>query len=570
MLKKKYQTVNYFSINDIFIVMQKLFTALLFIIFTPFFVSSDEIDFYSDIPKDELIPQLIEKMTDEELLGQVLMFSYEGDRVSSENLYWVKDKRLGAIKIFGWNARNTYNMVNTITILQNEAAKHRFKIPLLVATDQEGGWVRHIRSNTSSTPGNLALGATGNLIDSYETGKLIGNELRALGINMNFAPTVDVYLNKNADVIGPRAFSSDPVLTANLALAYYKGMDETRVITTAKHFPGHGNTDKDSHGTLPIIKSSLEDLYKSDLIPYQLLFKENVPAVMMGHLGFPNITDKIEAASLSEEFVTQLLKKDMGFKGVAITDDLFMHGARVNGLSYADECKLALIAGNDILLVSKTARQHQIIWDKLLRDMKKEDNLKSRIVDAATRVLDMKLRYLKGDDRVPVNPTYESLESLPLEGTREFIQSQAARSITLVKDKNFPYKNSDDENILLISSYNSFMKIGKEFYPEAKRTWITKPDSYSKVKGTAEYFDTVIFCLSNKSNLRVLKTLKNYKGKLIVLSFLTPVYLDQVPWVETFIAAYGQGEESMRAAFSALKGYSTPMGEFPINLDIME
>ncbi len=531
---------------------------------------SAEIDFYSDIPDQDLIPRLIEQMSDEELLGQVLMFSYEGDRVSSENLYWVRDKSLGAIKIFGWNARNNYNMIKTISRLQKEANNHRFKIPLLVATDQEGGWVQHIRGNSSQTPGNLSLGATGNLIDSYETGKLIGNELRAMGINMNFAPTVDVYMNKNADVIGPRAFSSDPVKAANLALAYFRGMDETRVITTAKHFPGHGNTDKDSHGTLPIIRSNLEELYSSDLIPYQLLFKEYVPAVMMGHLGFPNITKKIEAASLSKEFVTDLLKTEMDFKGVAITDDLFMHGARVDGLTYADECKLALLAGNDILLVSKTAKQHQIIWNKLLKEMKNEEDLKSRIKDAASRVLQMKLKYLKNEDRVPLYPTNESLEAIPLEGTDDFLQSQAARSITVVKDVNVPYLNSDKESLLLISNYTRFMNIGKEFYPEAKRTWINNPETYKNVPKTANYFDTVIFCLTSKSNLRVLKSLKDYKGKLIVLSFLTPVYLDSVPWVETSIAAYGQTEESMRASFSVLKGYTEAEGTFPLDFEIME
>ncbi len=545
---------------------------IIFILFNIFIQSvvSQELDFYSDIPDDQLSDLLIEQMTDAELLGQVLMFSYEGDKVSDENLYWIRDRGLGAIKIFGWNASSLYNMVRTISRLQREANNHRFKIPLLIATDQEGGWVQHIRGNTSTTAGNLSLGATGNIIDSYETGKLIGNELKKLGINMNFAPTVDIYQNKNADVIGPRAFSSDPVKSANLAVAFYKGLDQTRVITTAKHFPGHGNTDKDSHGTLPIIKSTLEELYKTDLIPYELLFKENVPAVMMGHLGFPNITKNIEAASLSKEFVTDLLKTEMGFKGVAITDDLFMHGARVDGLTYADECKLALIAGNDLLLVSKTARQHQLIWNKLISDMKTESILKERITDAAKRVLKLKLEYLKDENRVPIYPETKNIPSLKQDGTPEFIQSQAARSITIVKDKDYPFKNEEKKSILLIGGYSRFMAIGKEFYPEAKRTWIVNPETFKDVPTTAGYFDTVIFCLANKTNLRVLKTLKDYKGKLIVLSFLTPVYLDEVPWVETFIAAYGQGNESMRASFSALKGFSPANGVFPLNFEDME
>lgn len=548
---------------------KRFFTLLIFLLLSTISYAQ-EVDFYTDLPNRELATKIIDLMTDEELLGQVLMYSYEGDRVSAENLYWVRDKELGSIKIFGWNAYSLYNMVRTIKRLQEEAAKKRFKIPLIVATDQEGGWVQHIRGNMSQTPGNLSLGATGNLIDSYNTGVLIGNELKTIGINMNFAPTVDVYINKNADVIGPRSFSSDPVVTANLALAFYKGLDSTRVISTAKHFPGHGNTDKDSHGILPIIDSTLEQLYETDLIPYELLFKENIPAVMMGHLGFPEITGEPVAASLSKTFVTELLKEKMDFKGVAITDDLFMHGARVEGLSYADECRLALEAGNDLLLVSKTARQHQIIWDKLLNDMKDDEALKSRIKDAAFRVLNMKLDYLKGEESVPLYPETSAITSIPLEGTSEFLHDQAGRGITTLKDSSVPFKNENDDSILLISNYTRFMNIGKEFYPEAKRTWISNPESYASVPETASYFDTVIFCLANRSNLWVLKSLKDYKGRLIVLSFLTPVYLEEVPWVESVIAAYGQSEETMRAAFSVLGGYSPAVGTFPLDFDVME
>lgn len=550
--------------------MFKRFTSLLIFICIVQFLYAQDFDFYSDIPNKELAEKITNEMTNEELLGQVLMYSYLGDRVSAENLYWVRDKELGSIKIFGWNATSLYNMVRTIKRLQEEANKKRFKIPLIIATDQEGGWVQHIRGNMSQTPGNLSLGATGNLIDSYNTGILIGNELKNIGVNMNFAPTVDVYINKNADVIGPRAFSSDPELTANLALAFYKGLDSTRVISTAKHFPGHGNTDKDSHGTLPIIDSSMEDLFEADLIPYQLLFKEKIPAVMMGHLGFPEISGAPVAASLSKTFVTELLKEKMAFEGVAITDDLFMHGARVEGLSYADECKLALEAGNDLLLVSKTAKQHQIIWDKLLNDMKSDEKLKSRIRDAAFRVLNMKLDYLKGENSVPLYPETTNIPSIPMEGTGEFLQSQAARSITLLKDKEVPFTNETGESVLLISNYTRFMNIGKEFYPEAKRTWIINPSSFADVPVTAGYFDTVIFCLANRSNLQVLESLKDYKGRLIVLSFLTPIYLEQLPWLETVITAYGQGNESMRAAFSVLKGYTPAVGTLPLNFDEME
>lgn len=548
------------------------YLKLLFLLMT-FTAFSEEIHFFSDLPQEELIPSLIDKMTDEELLGQVLMFSYDGDRVSPENLYWVRDKNLGGVKIFGWNARNLYNMVNTISTLQTHATESRLRIPLLIATDQEGGWVRHVKGNTSQTPGNLSLGATGNIHDSYETGRIIGEELRSLGINMNFAPTVDVYSNHKADVIGPRAFSSDPVETAMLSTAFYKGMDTTGVITTAKHFPGHGNADEDSHGTLPLIHGTVEDLFKVDLIPYEFLFKEDVPAVMMGHLGFPDITQNVEPASLSRYFVNDLLKEQMGFRGIVITDDLFMHGARLKGKTFAEECKQALMAGNDVLLVSKTATYHKQIWDRLLTDMKKEPELKNRIVEAVKRILRVKLKYLKGDNAVPLTPSVEAVNNLPAEGSEEFFMNQSARSVTVLKDKLVPFENKTGESVLLIGQFNNFMNIGREFYPDAKRVYISynpffnpKKEDIERVLNSVEYFDTVIFCMTNPSSMKILKELEDYKGRLIVFSLLTPVYLDEIPWVETALAVYGTGSDSIRAGFSVLYGSYEATGKLPVTM----
>ncbi len=125
---------------------------------------------------------------------------------------------------------------------------------------------------------------------------------------MNFAPTVDVYANPDAHVIGPRAFSSDPVLTGILGIAYFKGMVEAGVIPTAKHFPGHGNADIDSHGALPILYDSLETLWKRDLVPYRLLISENIPAILSGHLSFPRITGNKQPSSLSPFFGIELLR----------------------------------------------------------------------------------------------------------------------------------------------------------------------------------------------------------------------------------------------------------------------
>jgi len=175
-----------------------------------------QINFWSDKDSQVLIPQLVDAMSPEDLAGQVLLFTYSGDTPSEQFLTLARKWRLGGIKIFGWNANSLGSLVNSISRLQDMARQTRLKIPLIVATDQEGGWVRHIRIATSQTPGNLALGASSFPYDSVMTGYYIGEELRALGINMNFAPTVDVYSDLDNSVIGPRAFSSDPIQTAIL------------------------------------------------------------------------------------------------------------------------------------------------------------------------------------------------------------------------------------------------------------------------------------------------------------------------------------------------------------------
>jgi beta-N-acetylhexosaminidase len=237
---------------------------------------ADGPDFWSDLPRQELVDKLVEEMGDDELLVQVFMLGYIGVRPSADILRWIGTRNLGGVKVFSRNVSTLSELAESIQSMQAAASEGPLRIPLLVSTDQEGGWIRHIKGETSVTPGNIALGATGLPQDALLTGYYIGLELRTLGVNMNFAPTIDVYTNPSATVIGPRAFSSDPVSTALLALAYYQGLSRTGVIATAKHFPGHGQADKDSHGALPVVDLTLEELWSRELVPYRVLISEGV------------------------------------------------------------------------------------------------------------------------------------------------------------------------------------------------------------------------------------------------------------------------------------------------------
>ena len=360
--------------------------------------------FSDDKPPLELASEIVSAMTDDEALGQILMFGYFGEEADKGILEWITEWDLGGVKIFGWNANNLKTLAQTVGEYQREALSSRFEIPMLIATDQEGGWVRHIKGSSSETAGNMALGAGRLPYDALMTGRLLGQELAAVGVNMNFAPTIDIFVDPRADVIGPRAFGADPEWTGILGLAFMKGHGEAGVIATAKHFPGHGGTSEDSHGTLPVVQADLETIRGRDLVPYRMMIAEGLPAIMVGHLAFPSITHDETPATLSKTILTDLLRGELGFKGVTITDDLFMTGARTDGAPLPDVCYRAVMAGADILLVSQGPDDHRAIHRHLLERMKSDSAFSERVRESAERVIAMKAEWLKRPDAVPFTP----------------------------------------------------------------------------------------------------------------------------------------------------------------------
>lgn len=548
----------------------------LYIIFLLIFLSDQRLEslsFFDDEDSVSLTEKILTQMTNEEKIGQILMFGYMGDQLSSEITKWVKERKIGGMKIFGWNAEDLSNLTQTITVMQKEAMSNRFSIPLLIATDQEGGWVRHIKGSTSITPGNLAIGASDYIYDAWKTGYYIGLEMKTLGINMNLAPVVDVYLNPEADVIGPRAFSSDPIKTALMGLAFYRGMDITGVISTAKHFPGHGETNKDSHGTLPQIDITLDELEARDLIPYKILISDNIPSIMVGHLAFPSITEKPIPASLSHFFINDLLRNKMNFKGMIISDDLFMHGARSNGLPLAKVCERGIRAGLDLLLVSRNPAEHEKIWSHLTQLMDSDTTFADSVNNSVRHVLRTKLNYLKGENSVPLEPNSNNPEKyLPVTGASDYFLQQALRGVSQLKGRDIPL--DQDSRYLLVSSFSSFFYEGRNRFSRSDfHRFSYSPDSV-EINDTVELilkwapsYDYIIFNLHNHQSLEILKKLEQLKEKIIVFSVLTPVYLAEVPWVQKSIAVYGTGDESFRAGFSVLAGDYEPDSIIPVSME---
>lgn len=535
----------------------------------------DNIDFWSDYPNELLADALVDRMSNEELLSQILMFGWAGQEPSELLNQWVLQRGLGSVKVFGWNTDNINLVAKSVRSLQQKAQSRNFKIPLFVATDQEGGWIRHVKGDTSDTPGNMAIGADGYPIDAYYSGFYINREIRALGINMNFAPAVDLYTNLNSTVIGPRSFGSDAESAGVLGAAFAAGSMAAGVIPTAKHFPGHGDTSLDSHGRLPEINIDFNTLVNRELVPFKYLVEENIPAVMSGHLSFPRLTENGEPASLSHYFLTELLREQMGYEGLIITDDMMMNGATLFAGSLHKAVRLAIQAGNDIIISSTTANLNDPLWTKNLEFMKQDEAFYNTVKTAARRVILTKLNYFKSDNYAPLYPDPETVSQyIPDKEGQSFFLDQACRSISLFRGGDFPYHPAEDEKILIAGPFVAYFNEGRKRYPSADTfhysyelasdrsnydTW-----NAANLVSTAQKYDTIILCVFNAHSAQIASRLRGMGKKVIILSIMSPVPELDNNWADTILCGYSYSSYTFAALFGALNGEFTPQGIIPL------
>ncbi len=265
------------------------------------------------------------------------------------------------------------------------------EIPLIISTDQEGGRVQRLSSikkpKATSIPSMYELGKTGDTALAKEVGGVMAKEMRALGINLTFAPCLDVYSNPNNTVIGNRSFGEDASAVSSMALSLAEGLKENGVMPCYKHFPGHGDTDIDSHYTLPIINKTKDQLYKTELIPFENAIENGAEIIMVGHIALPSLTGDNTPATLSKEIVTDLLKAEMGFEGIVITDSFKMK-ALTDNYSQEEMYKRAVEAGVDIILMPKNFH--------LALKVIKENFSEERINESVRKILYYKQKNLTG------------------------------------------------------------------------------------------------------------------------------------------------------------------------------
>jgi len=539
-------------------------------------LSAQQVTFWTDIPNEELANAIADQMTDEELLSQILMFGWAGAEPTELLYNWV-ERGLGSVKVFGWNTDDIFLVAKSINSLQEHAQNNRFQIPLYVATDQEGGWIRHVKGDSSDTPGNLAIGASAYPMDAYYTGYYIGKEMRALGINMNFAPTVDLFTSIDSTVIGPRSFGEDPETVGILGAAFSTGSMDAGVIPTAKHFPGHGDTSTDSHGNLPVINIDRETLYNRELVPFQALIAADIPAIMSGHLSFPQVMGTDEPASLSKTFLKEVLRQNMGFEGLIITDDMMMNGATYYGHGFSNAVTLAIEAGNDIVISSSTPLLEDAVWRNNLAKMKNSPEFRSMVLVAARRVLKTKLDYFKGDNPVPLQCDIDAVEdAIPDPEGTQFFFDQACRSIAAMKTGDFPYtaQKASEERVLIAGQFFVYTDELLKRYPHAKiysykysMSADNKQQYLENLPWYARQFDTIIMCVANQDSADLAKSLKNSGKKVIIISILSPKFVMDLSWADTVLYAYSYSDFSFRAVAAVLAGEIPLYGQLPLTIE---
>ena len=535
--------------------------------------AQNTVNFWSKLPNDELAQRITDEMTDTELLSQTFMFGWAGAEPPELLYQWV-ERGLGSVKVFGWNTDDIHLVAKSISSLQKEAAEGRFQIPLFVATDQEGGWIRHVKGDTSVTPGNMAIGAGGYPVDAWKTAYYISREIKALGINMNFAPTVDLFTDHDSSIIGTRSFGDDPDKAGVLGAAFVSGSEAAGIIATAKHFPGHGDTSIDSHGKLPVINIDFETFKNRELTPYLYLIKEKVPAIMSGHLSFPQIETSGAPASLSNYFLTDLLRNQLGYEGLIITDDMMMVGATTYAGTMSNSFKMALEAGNDIILSSTTAKLNEALWYKNLELMTTDKTFRERVKDAARRVIKAKLDYFKSGNAAPLYPDAAAIDShIPDREGEKFFLEQACRSVTVEKQGSLPLTADKAGRVLLMGSLTSFFKAGKQRWPDAGEfhyNYETGPNEtqwvLDNLPSVAPGYDTIIICVSSENHVKIADYFKGSGKRVVILCNMTPTLTESLQWADSILLGYSwRCDYSLKAMLGAVNGEFVPQGIKPYN-----
>ncbi|MBE6068760.1 MAG: beta-N-acetylhexosaminidase [Clostridium lundense] len=357
------------------------------------------------------IVEKINTMTLDEKIGQMLMTGVEGYNLSDNSKKLIKEHKVGGFIIFGENVQSTNQLLSLVNSLKRENVNN--KTPLFFSLDEEGGKVTRMPQEFKSFPTNKTIGQINDKDFSNKIGRTIADEIKSFGFNMNFAPVLDVNSNPKNPVIGSRSFGASPDIVSSLGVETMKGIQAENVIPVVKHFPGHGDTSVDSHVGLPTVNNDLDRLQSFELIPFAKAIENGADMVMIAHILLPKI-DSENPSSMSKTVITDLLRNNLKFDGVVITDEMTM-GAIAKNYNIDEAAVKSVNAGTDIILVGHGYNNEIGVINALKNAVSNGEISEGRIDESVYRILKLKQKYNLKDEiinSVDINKINNKIKTL--------------------------------------------------------------------------------------------------------------------------------------------------------------
>lgn len=518
----------------------------------------------------------------EHLIGQKLLFAFHGkESLSPEIVNAFKSYHPSGISYFRSLNMESAAQIKSLSQSLQELARELGLPHLLIATDQEGGQLMAFGDGTP-LPGNMALGATRSPELARKAGEVLGREMAAIGINVNYAPSADVNINPQNPVVGVRSFGEDPILVGELAAAMIEGIQSQGVAATVKHFPGHGDTASDSHHGLGTVPHSRERLAAVELPPFRSALRANVKLVMTAHLGIPSIDgDNPPPATLSPNIINGLLRHDLGFDGVVITDAMDMHAIRQGELLREDSLRAAQ-AGADLLLMTSDPEDQRRAYEALLQGAKNSQLTQEDLQASVGRITRLKNWLVE-------NKTSPDLSVMQCDEHIQVANEIAEKSITLIRDerKYLPIKLDAEKRIAVIipvpqdltpadtSSYiqPKLAECIRQHHPRTDEFRIPLAPAAQERESLLEQvrnYDLIVIgtinAFAEQKQAELVGQLLKLDTPVIVVAMRLPYDLAAFPQASTFVCTYSILEPSMRAVANALFGIGEMTGRLPVSI----
>ena len=534
---------------------------------------------------------LLDRMTIEEKVGQLFVSYAYGDSADTTNPADVAANRatfgvdnaaaliakyhLGGMIYFAWsnNVNNPPQIAHLSNGIQQAAAAMRVPVPMLISTDQEQGLVSRIGPPFTQFPGNMALGAGRSLYDTDAAASVTGTELKALGINRNFAPVADVNVNPANPVIGVRSFGSDPGLVARLTGAAVRGYQQSGVSATAKHFPGHGDTGVDSHTGIPVITHTEQQWSELDRPPFQSAIDAGIDSIMTAHIIVPSLDPSGDPATLSHPIITGVLRDQLRFDGVVITDALDMAGVRAK---YGDDRVpvLALKAGVDELLMPP---KFDLAYTSVLAAVRSGEISEARIDESVLRVLRMKYeRGLAGGAMVDESAVPSVVGTPEHWATANEVTNHTT---TLIRNEGgvLPLAAGSGRHVLVTGwGVSTTASLGAGFTKRGLparvlETGITPTQAKIDAAVAAAGSSDLVVVTTNRAwaspeQQRLVRALQATGKPVMVLAVRDPYDIAYFPDVAGYLATYSYTGVALDAVLRVLFGEVDPTGRLPVSI----